>query len=51
MYGRELALVCNIVGGGHLLWALLLLLVLGEGLVVELAGLNASQFWLCGFVG
>ena len=50
MYGRELALVCDIVGGGHLLWALLLL-VLGEGLVVELAGLNASQFWLCRFVG
>jgi hypothetical protein len=41
-YGGWCALVCGIVGGGHLPWVLLLL-VFGEGLDGEL-GLNASNF-------
>ena len=36
----------GILGGGHLPWALLLLvLVLGGGSDGELAGLNASRVW------
>ena len=49
-YGGGRALVCGIVGGGHLPWVLSLL-VLGEGLDGELAGLNASHVWCWRFVG
>jgi len=43
-YGGGRALVCGIVGGGHLPWVVLLLVFGGEGLDGELAGLNASHF-------
>jgi len=35
----------GILGGGHLPWALSLVLVLGEESDGELAGLNASRVW------
>jgi hypothetical protein len=44
MYGGGRALLCGIVGGGHLPWVVLLL-VFGEGPKRELC-LNASN--LCG---
>ena len=49
-YGGGLALVCGILGGGHLPWALSLF-VLGEGPDGELASLNASSVWHWRFVG
>jgi hypothetical protein len=49
-YGGGCALVCVIVGGGHLPWVPLLF-VFGEGPDGELAVMKVSKLWRWGFVG